>query len=58
MGICRSLEKQWKDDDMADIAIITGATGGIGMEFVKAVHLMDGIDEISAVGRNKEKLKR
>ena len=23
---------------MADIAIITGATGGIGMEFVKAIH--------------------
>ena len=42
---------------MADIAIITGATGGIGMEFVKAVHLMDDIDEIWAVGRNKEKLK-
>ena len=42
---------------MADIAIITGATGGIGMEFVKAIHMMDDIDEIWAVGRNKEKLK-
>ena len=44
-------------NDMADIAIITGATGGIGMEFVKAIHMMDDIDEIWAVGRNKEKLK-
>ena len=42
---------------MADIAIITGATGGIGMEFVKAIQLMDDINEIWAVGRNKEKLK-
>ena len=42
---------------MADIAIITGATGGIGMEFVKEIHLLDDIDEIWAVGRNKEKLK-
>lgn len=44
-------------DDMADIAIITGATGGIGVEFVKAIHLLDDIDEIWAVGRNNEKLK-
>ena len=42
---------------MADIALITGATGGIGMEFVRAIHLMDDIDEIWAVGRNNEKLK-
>ncbi len=41
---------------MADIAIITGATGGIGLEFVKAIHLLDEIDEIWAVGRNNEKL--
>ena len=43
---------------MADIAIITGATGGIGVEFVKAIHLLNDIDEIWAVGRNTEKLKR
>ena len=41
---------------MADIAIITGATGGIGLEFVKAIHLLGDIDEIWAVGRNNEKL--
>ena len=43
---------------MADIAVITGATGGIGVEFVKAIHLLNDIDEIWAVGRNTEKLKR
>ena len=43
---------------MADIAIITGATGGIGMEFVKAIHPSEDIDEIWAVGRNNEKLNR
>ncbi len=40
---------------MADIAIITG---GIGMEFVKAIHPSEDIDEIWAVGRNNEKLNR
>lgn len=43
---------------MADIAIITGATGGIGMEFVKAIQPLEDIDEIWAVGRNNEKLNR
>ena len=43
---------------MADIAIITGATGGIGSEFVKAIHSLDDIDEIWTVGRNNEKLNR
>lgn len=36
------------------IAIITGATGGIGREFV--AQLIDEVDEIWAIGRNKEKL--
>ena len=36
------------------IAIITGATGDIGEEFVKA--LLDQVDEIWAVGRSREKL--
>ena len=41
---------------MAGIAIITGATGGIGSRFVEAVQGMAGIDEIWAVGRNRGKL--
>ena len=43
---------------MNRIAIITGATGGIGNRFVEAVKLMDDIDEIWAVGRNREKLSK
>ena len=37
------------------IAIVTGATGDIGEEFVKV--LTDQVDEIWAVGRNTEKLE-
>lgn len=36
------------------IAIITGATGGIGEEFVK--RLIDEVDSVWAVGRSEEKL--
>lgn len=38
------------------IAIVTGATGGLGKEFVRLI-LQEDIDEIWAVARNKEKLK-
>ena len=41
---------------MARVAIVTGATGGIGTRFVERICLMEDIDEIWAVGRNKEKL--
>ena len=41
---------------MKRIAIVTGATGGIGNIFVKKICLMDDIDEVWAVGRNKDKL--
>ena len=41
---------------MARVAIITGATGGLGMEFTRVVNSYDDIDEIWAVGRNREKL--
>lgn len=34
---------------MADIAIITGATGGIGMEFVKAIHPSEDIDDLCKI---------
>ena len=40
---------------MSRIAIITGATGGLGQEFVSEV-LKENIDEIWAVARNEKKL--
>lgn len=40
---------------MKKIAIITGATGGIGEEFVKQIQCYD-LDEIWAVARNEKKL--
>ena len=39
---------------MKNIAIITGATGGLGREFVR--QLIEEVDEVWAVGRNIEKL--
>jgi len=41
---------------MKKIAIITGATGGLGAAFISAVNTWDDIDEIWAIGRNTEKL--
>lgn len=41
---------------MKKIAIITGATGGIGQEFVRQL-LKEELDEIWAVARNEKKLK-
>ena len=41
---------------MKRIAIVTGATGGIGGIFVNKICAMDDIDEVWAVGRNKDKL--
>lgn len=42
---------------MAKIAIITGATGGIGSVFTDRLSSMEDIDEIWAVGRNPDKLE-
>ncbi len=42
---------------MKKIAIVTGATGGLGGEFVKAI-FKEGLDEIWAVGRNETKLQK
>ena len=42
---------------MASIAIITGATGGLGQEFVREV-LREQVDEIWTVARNQEKLDK
>ncbi len=41
---------------MKEIAIITGATGGLGREFVKMLN-RDNIDEIWAIARNNVKLE-
>ena len=41
---------------MTRIAIVTGATGGIGMRFVEQISTYDDVDEIWAVARNNEKL--
>lgn len=42
---------------MARVAIITGATGGLGAEFIRRVDSREDIDEIWAIGRNVNKLK-
>lgn len=41
---------------MTRVAIITGATGGLGTESVRRINDWDTIDEIWAVGRNADKL--
>ena len=41
---------------MNNIAIITGATGGFGREFIKLLLKKDNIDEIWAIARNNDKL--
>jgi len=41
---------------MSRVAIVTGATGGIGSEFIRQIASDENIDEIWAVGRNAEKL--
>ena len=41
---------------MSGIAIITGATGGIGQIFIEKISKREDIDEIWAVGRNTDKL--
>ena len=42
---------------MGKIAIITGATGGLGKAFIKEL-LKENLDSIWAVGRNKDKLDK
>ena len=42
---------------MEKIAIITGATGGLGKAFIKEL-LKENLDSIWAVGRNKDKLDK
>ena len=40
---------------MKNIAIITGATGGFGREFIKLLLKKDNVDEIWAIARNNDK---
>lgn len=41
---------------MKNIAIITGATGGLGKSFTK--QLIERVDEVWAIGRSVEKLDK
>jgi short-subunit dehydrogenase len=41
---------------MNNIAIITGATGGFGREFIKLILQKENLDEIWAIARNNDKL--
>ena len=41
---------------MRKVAIVTGATGGLGKEFTRLLDSSEDIDEIWAVGRNPDKL--
>ena len=41
---------------MKNIAIVTGASGGLGREFVKQILETQKVDEVIAIARNKEKL--
>ena len=40
------------------VAIITGASGGIGSEFARQLKIMPGIDEFWFVARSEEKMKK
>ena len=39
------------------LAIITGASGGIGSEFARQISRLDGIDELWFVARNEERMR-
>lgn len=43
--------------DKKNIAVITGASSGIGNEFLKLLLKEQGLDELWAIGRNEERLK-
>ena len=43
---------------MKNIAIVTGASSGLGKEFVRLITKKRGIDEIWAIARNEQKLQR
>ena len=43
--------------DKKNIAIVTGASSGIGNEFLKLLSKEQGLDELWAIGRNEDRLK-
>ena len=45
-------------ENKRSIAVVTGASGGFGKEFVRLLLEEDTVDEIWAVARNKEKLQK
>ena len=49
--VCYGTQGEWRID-MARVGIITGETGGLGMEFTCVIDSYDDIDEIWAVGSN------
>ena len=46
-----------KNGDYMDIAIVTGASSGIGREFVFELHKWQKVDEVWVIARNKAKLE-
>ena len=40
----------WENENMKKIAVITGASGGLGKEFVRQI--INDVDEVWAIGRN------
>ena len=54
--IKRKRDRTLNRENRKRVAIITGATGGIGVEFVREL-LKEELDEIWAVGRSEERLK-
>ena len=56
-SVKRSLTKSFKEDIMS-IAIITGASGGIGSEFARQLAGLGICDEFWFVARNEERMKK
>ncbi len=42
---------------MTNIAVITGATSGLGLEFARQIDALGGLDEIWLVARNEQKME-